>query len=271
MCVVLWCSSHVLRLMRTIFFFLGFESTHGGLKKTPQSCLRGGSQWATVETDRLEEECPSPQTRRRKSDGCETRRSARPWPRSQVPVRKVSMGDNPPVITVRMPKPDTHVTLKSCHRSNVCCLTTHTNPLWGCKIQELFNSGTALYLLSEKVITLTEDITCWMSRLNFRVWIPNLDALPILVLVSLTHLPCLFACFNESVSCVYVFFSTCLSTCVARAACFVFGSIFLNPFSFSFLFFCKFNRHLCHGAYWCTHSPDHMPKFPFHLHVQSCD
>jgi len=31
----------------------------------------------------------------------------------------------------------------------------------------------------------------------------------------------LFACFYESVSCVYVFFSTCRSTCVAHAACFV--------------------------------------------------
>jgi len=57
---------------------------------------------------------------------------------------------------------------------------------------------------------------------------PNPGALPLLDLVSLTHIPCLFACFHESVSCVYAFFSTCLSTCVARAACFVFCSIFPN-------------------------------------------
>jgi len=64
------------------------------------------------------------------------------------------MGDHPAVITVVMPKPDTHVTLKSCRKSNVCCLPRLTNPLWGCKIKELFNIGSALYLLSEKVITI---------------------------------------------------------------------------------------------------------------------
>jgi len=35
-----------------------------------------------------------------------------------------------------------------------------------------------------------------------RVSIPNLGALPIVASVSLTHIPCLFACFYESVSCV---------------------------------------------------------------------
>ena len=60
--------------------------------------------------------------------------------------------------------------------------------------------------------------------------------------VSLTHLPCRFACFHESVSCVYAFFSTCLSTFVARAACFVFGSIFLTTFLFCFFLFYRFNN-----------------------------
>ena len=177
------------------------------------------------------------------------------------------MGDHRAVIIVVMPKPDTHVTLKGCHKSNVCCLPTLTNPLWGCKIKELFNSGSTLYLLSEKVITLTEGITCWKSRLNFGVWIPNLGALPILASVSLTHPPCLFACFYESVSCVYAFFSTCRSTCVACAACFVFGSIFLTTFLFSSFFFYEFNRLLCHGAYWCTRNRAHLPIFLFHLHL----
>jgi len=42
--------------------------------------------------------------------------------------------------------------------------------------------------------------SCW-----YGVWIPNLSVLPMImiVLVSLTHLPCLFACFYESVSCVH--------------------------------------------------------------------
>jgi len=37
----------------------------------------------------------------------------------------------------------------------------------------------------------------------------NLGALPIIASVSLTPIPCLFACFCESVSCEYAFFSTC--------------------------------------------------------------
>jgi len=78
---------------------------------------------------------------------------------------------------------------------------------------------------------------CWLSRLNFRVWIPNLGALPILASVSLTHLPCLFACFYESASCVYAFLSTCLSICVVRPACFVFGPVFMTTFLFSCFFF----------------------------------
>jgi len=81
-----------------------------------------------------------------------------------------------------------------------------------------------------------------------RVGIPNLGALPITISVSLTHLPCLFACFYESVSCLYAFFSTCLSTCVASSAWFVFGLVFITTFLFSFFFSCEFNTYLWHGA-----------------------
>jgi len=51
------------------------------------------------------------------------------------------------------------------------------------------------------------------------------------------------------------------------AACFVFCSIFLTTFLFSFFFFYKFNGHLCHGAYWCTHNPAHMPFLLFYLYL----
>ena len=50
------------------------------------------------------------------------------------------------------------------------------------------------------------------------------------------YLPGLFACFYESVSCVYAAFSTYLCTCDARAACFVFCSISLTALLFSFSF-----------------------------------
>ena len=96
---------------------------------------------------------------------------------------------------------------------------------------------------------------------------PNLGALPIIASVSFTHLPCLFACFYESVSCVYVFFSTCFSTCVARAACFGFCSVSKTTFFFSFSFSYKFNRHLCHGDYSYTHKSANMPKLLFQLHL----
>jgi len=38
-----------------------------------------------------------------------------------------------------------------------------------------------------------------------------------------------------------------------------------------FVYFCfflyNFKRHLCHGAYWCTHNHAHMPILFFHLHL----
>jgi len=101
------------------------------------------------------------------------------------------------------------------------------------------------------------------------VWIPNLGALPITSVSSgsLTHLPCLFACFYVSVSCVYAVFSTCLSPCFVRAACLVFGSVSITTFLFSVSFFYTFNRHLCHGIYSCTHKPANMPTLFFNLHL----
>ena len=60
-----------------------------------------------------------------------------------------------------------------------------------------------------------------------------------------------------------VFLSTWISTCVARAACFVFGSVFITTFLFSFFLFYKLNRHLCHGAYWYTHNHAHKPRLLF--------
>jgi len=98
------------------------------------------------------------------------------------------------------------------------------------------------------------------------VWIPNLGASPIIASVSLTQIPCPFACFYESVSCVYTFLSACISFCVARAPCFVFCSIFITTFWVSFFVFYKFNRHLSHGAYWCTHRLANISIFIFRLH-----
>ena len=68
--------------------------------------------------------------------------------------------------------------------------------------------------------------TAW----HFEMWIPNIGVLPIILSVSLTHVPCLYACFYECVSCGYAFFSTCLSICVSRAACFVLWSVFIITF-----------------------------------------
>jgi len=47
---------------------------------------------------------------------------------------------------------------------------------------------------------------------------------------------------------VYVFFFTCLSTCVASAAWFVFSFVFITTFFFPEFFFVEFNRYLCHYA-----------------------
>ena len=50
--------------------------------------------------------------------------------------------------------------------------------------------------------------------------------------------------FYESVSFVCVFFSTCLSPCVASAALFVFDFVFITTSLFSFFFLYEFNTYL---------------------------
>ena len=39
----------------------------------------------------------------------------------------------------------------------------------------------------------------------------------------------------------------------------------------SFFCFYKFHRHLCHGAYWCTHNPARIPVLFFHLYLHLTD
>ena len=91
----------------------------------------------------------------------------------------------------------------------------------------------------------------WHFRVG--VWIPNLGALPIIASVSLTHIPCLFACLHESVSRVYMFFPSCLSICVLRTACLVFCS----KFHFTF---CKFKTYI-YRTIRCTHNIGYMTIF----------
>ena len=62
------------------------------------------------------------------------------------------------------------------------------------------------------------------------------------------EIPSLFACFYESVSCVYAFFSTCLPTCVTSAVWFVSGFVIITTFLSSFFFFREFYRYRCYGA-----------------------
>jgi len=52
----------------------------------------------------------------------------------------------------------------------------------------------------------------------------------------------------------------CSVPCALQTLC------WLVPFSAS-SFFYKFNKHLCHSAYWCTHNPAHMSILLFHLHL----
>jgi len=49
-------------------------------------------------------------------------------------------------------------------------------------------------------------------------------------------------------SCVYIFFSTCPSCCVASASWFVFVFVFITTFLFDYFFSCEFDTYLWHGA-----------------------
>jgi len=87
---------------------------------------------------------------------------------------------------------------------------------------------------------------------HFGVWIPNLGALPTIASVSFTHNPSLFACLHESMSCVYVFFSTCLSIYVLCAACLVFCKYSFHLFQFQ-----NIQLYACR----CTHNILYMTLF----------
>ena len=52
--------------------------------------------------------------------------------------------------------------------------------------------------------------------------------------------------------------------------CFVFCSVFITIFLFSFFFVYTSIRHLCHGAYWCTHNIAHLLILCFLLHFHLC-
>jgi len=126
--------------------------------------------------------------------------------------------------TLRYPFPHNH-TLPTQPRTHLSHPPPHNHTLRTAWKKLLFNCVPQIF--SEK---LPHGLT---AAWHFGVWIPNLGALPITASISLTHIPSLFACFHESVSCVYVFFSTCLSICVWRAACLVFCCIFTSFFSIS--------------------------------------
>jgi len=66
--------------------------------------------------------------------------------------------------------------------------------------------------------------------------------------------------------CFLLYLSVSFYPCCARC---VFCVLFCIPkhLYVSCSFFYKFNRHLCHGAYWCTHNPAHMPIPLFRLHL----
>ena len=68
------------------------------------------------------------------------------------------------------------------------------------------------------------------------VWIPQTRKRKVVVCLPVSMS---LQAHDSAVSCVYTFFSTCLSTCVARAACFGFDSIFLTTFLFFFLPFAQ--------------------------------
>ena len=101
--------------------------------------------------------------------------------------------------------------------------------LWGfIKTKEMLSNCFSAIFLSEWWLHNCRHL---MLDVKFsEVWIPKLGALPTIDSVSLTHILCLFAYLYEVVLCVWTFFSTCLSICVSRAACFVFSSISIPIF-----------------------------------------
>jgi len=54
---------------------------------------------------------------------------------------------------------------------------------------------------------------------------------------------------------------------VLCAACLGFCSIFTTTFFLACSFFYKFNRHLCHGAYWWKNNPVHSGIIPWYVYL----
>jgi len=149
------------------------------------------------------------------------------WPMTSSsfhPIPHHSTPSTQPHPTTSQPHPTTidsrpHIRRHTCTSPSQPIITS-LMPNWYCPLVFLWESG-------------PHQLDRWVG--SPEVWILNLGALPIIASISFTHLACLCACFYECSSCVYTFFSTCLSTCVARAACFVFSSVFIITCMFSFL------------------------------------
>jgi len=127
---------------------------------------------------------------------------------------------------------------------------THTTPLHATTLRHTLTPSTWHVSKLDKIVFPKYFSQSWLARLTpsswYGVWIPNLGAVPKIIIasVSLTHIPCLFACFYDSLSFAYAFFSTC----VVSAAWFVFGFAFITTLLRSFFISCEFNTYLWHGA-----------------------
>jgi len=110
------------------------------------------------------------------------------------------------------------------------------------------------------IFALRVVITLTLRRVNPQPWRFTNNNL------GLPHVHSLFVGLFPWICVVCVCFLLYLSVYLCCARC-VFCALFYisTPFFFLFLLY-KFNRHLCHGAYWCTHSLSHMPTLLFLLH-----
>ena len=126
-----------------------------------------------------------------------------------------------PYITQLPPPTQSHSTA---FYSNSTC---HFRPGFIHGINNTFDTHSCIVpLYSSQTSVCTSLSVAWAQ-----VWIPNLDALPIIALVSLTHIPCWFARFYDSVWCVYTFFFSylscqCLARCVFRVPCHLHNHLF---------------------------------------------
>ena len=112
---------------------------------------------------------------------------------------------------------------KNCHFFVASSALTHIRPLhphlppnhtllliptlcrlwWRVLIKEKFHLSHSHPNIPFRVmLTQLKAFHAWGKVYMSRVWIPNLGALPIIASVSPSHIPCLFACFYESVSCL---------------------------------------------------------------------